>query len=105
MFSDTDILDYVEASNPGLRVKVAEQMVAAGLSPVRECGLCHTPVDNGCEHVEPLPVAASMRRLVDRRCRQCGHKWTQPSRRGACPACTSRDVVNLAERQCGVMRA
>lgn len=108
MPTDTDILDALEAANPGLRAAVTACLTEAGgatlLAPT--CGLCSAPVANGCEHVAVLDrERVSMRQLVDRRCRNCNHAWTQPSKRGACPHCQSRDVVNLDIRQCGVMRS
>jgi reverse gyrase len=41
-----------------------------------------------------------LRRLVTRICQEqdCGHRWIQPSRTGACPKCHSQNVVNQEER-------
>jgi hypothetical protein len=104
--SDTDILNALEAANPGLRAHVAQTLEAqpATSSPTA-CGLCATPLDLGCPHVTRISERTSMRQLVERRCRNCSHTWLQPAKRGACPACYSYDVVNLTVRQCNLPRS
>lgn len=106
MFSDTQLLNELEAGNPGLRNILASKLVDRGISPpVPECGLCHAPVENGCEHVARMATSVPSGQMVDRRCRNCSHTWAQPSKTGACPSCHSRDVVNLNIRHCTVPRA
>lgn len=107
MFSDAELLAFMETQQPGLRATLSQVMQSAGVQPcIPACGLCSAPVENGCEHVVPFaPAKVSLRQMVTRRCRNCNHQWVQPSKRGACTECGSRDVVNLDERVCGATRA
>lgn len=107
MFTDTEILNFIETQQPGVRQGVTGAMQAAGVAQaIPACGLCRAPVQNGCAHVVPFAAArVSLRQMVSRACQDCGHTWMQPSPTGACTKCGSRAVQNTAERVCNLPRS
>ena len=50
------------------------------------------------EELEAMVKATPTRRMVYRKCKDCGREWSQPARTGRCPSCHGDNVVNEGEK-------
>lgn len=55
------------------------------------------PNEPSPELLDDLVKATPSRRMVRRRCADCGREWTQPAATGRCPSCHGDRVENLYE--------